>query len=193
MSRQRNRTTALALLVLPALAFATACDDGTPVEAPADEPVLLSVVPQGGASGVDPNAPVTVEFSHAMQPGMEEFADVHQGNVEGPLVPGSWSWSEDFMTLTFTPSKPFEPATTYVIHIGGGMQGQNGHHVDFQEHGFGMGGEWMTQEMHQGGHHGYGTGHGGMHGGMGGGFTMGEGWTHPGNGTYGMIFTFTTA
>jgi hypothetical protein len=36
---------------------------------------------------------------------------------------------------------------------------------------------------------------GGMHGGMNGGQHdhMGSGWNHPENGSYGMIFTFTTA
>ena len=86
------------------------CEEGT--TAPAlEETALLSVIPQGGATGVDPNGPLVIEFSHP---------------------------------------------------------------------------------MHQGGQHGYGMGQGGM-GGMGGGFSMGEGWMHPTNGSYGMVFIFTTA
>jgi hypothetical protein len=76
------------------------------------------------------------------------------------------------------------------------MQDQDGHPINYEEHGFHMGGQWMTQQMHQGGQHGYGMGQGGMGGmgGMGGGTgMMGEGWIHPTNGGYGMIFTFTTA
>jgi hypothetical protein len=166
-------------------------DNGTaPVEG---ETALLSVVPKGGAMGVDPNGPVVIEFSHAMMQGMEEFADVHEGEAEGPLVEGSWSWNDDFTQLTFTPAAPLKSQTQYVIHIGGGMTDQNGRHINYGTHGTGMGGQWMTQQMHQGGQHGYGGGHqGGMGGGMGG-TGMGEGWTHPTNGSYGMIFVFTTA
>jgi len=119
---------------------------------------------------------------------MEEYADVHEGHMEGNLVPGTWSWNDTHMKLTFTPNAPLKPQTQYVIHIGGGMQDQMGHPIDFEQHGFMMGGQWMTQQMHQGGQHGYGMG-----GGMGGGMGMGEGWVHPTNGGYGMIFTFTTA
>ncbi|MGW8268645.1 MAG: Ig-like domain-containing protein, partial [Longimicrobiales bacterium] len=117
------------------------------------------------------------------------YVDVHEGAVEGPLVPGAWSWNADMTALTFTPNAPLEAQTQYVIHIGGGMEDQEGHHINFEAHGFGMGGQWMIQRMHQGGQHGYGMGQGG---GMGGG-GMGAGWTHPSNGSYGMVFFFTTA
>jgi len=46
-----------------------------------------------------------------------------------------------------------------------------------------MGGHWVTQQM-------LGDWGGGMMGGMG--SMMGPGWQHH-NGTYGMVFTFTTA
>ena len=160
-----------------------------------EETALLSVIPQGGATGVDPNGPLVIEFSHPMHQGMEEYADVHEGDVEGPLVEGSWSWNEDFTKLTFTPAMPLKSQTQYVVHIGGGMVDENGEPINYGLHGLGMGGQWMTQQMHQGGQHGYGMGQGGMGGmgGMGGGFVMGEGWTHPTNGGYGMVFIFTTA
>lgn len=169
----------------------SACGDDGGTDPVRDETALLSVIPQGGATGVDPNGPVTIQFSHAMQAGMEEYADVHEGDVEGPLVEGAWSWNGDLTELTFTPSAPLKSGTQYVIHIGGGMLDENGDPINYGQHGFGMGGQWMTQAMHQGGQHGY--GHGGMGGGMGGGTGMGAGWTHPNNGSYGMIFTFTTA
>jgi len=177
------------LLATP-LTFA-ACDSES-TEPGIEESALLSVVPQGNATGVDPNAPIVIEFTHTMMMGMEEYADVHEGHMDGTLVPGSWSWNQTRTQLTFTPVAPLKPQTQYVIHIGGGMQDQDGQHINYQEHGFGMGGQWMTQQMHQGGQHGYGMGQGGM-GGMGGGTGMGEGWVHPTNGGYGMIFTFTTA
>ena len=168
-----------------------ACDDGS-TEPEIGDTALLSVIPQGDATGIDPNAPIVIEFTHTMMLGMEEYADLHEGDVEGPLVPGAWSWNEAYTKLTFTPGSPLKSQTQYVIHIGGGMQDQAGHHINYEEHGFGMGGQWMTQQMHQGGQHGYGMGQGGM-GGMGGGTGMGEGWVHPTNGGFGMIFTFTTA
>ena len=168
-----------------------ACDDeGTEPEV--EESALLSVIPQGGATGVDPNSPIVIEFTHAMMPGMEEYADVHEDDVEGPLVPGSWSWNEAHTKLTFTPDSPLKSQTRYVIHIGGGMEDQDGQHINFQQHGLEMGGQWMTEQMHQGGQHGYGGGQGGMGGGMGG-TGMGAGWVHPTNGSYGMVFFFTTA
>lgn len=170
----------------------TACEDSdTTTTPPTEETALLSVIPQGGATGVDPNGPLIIQFSHAMQAGMEEYADVHEGDVEGPLVEGAWSWNQDLTELTFTPSTPLKPQTQYVVHIGGGMLDEDGNPINYGQHGLGMGGQWMTQQMHQGGRHGYGQG--GMGGGMGGGTGMGAGWTHPTNGSYGMIFTFTTA
>ena len=181
----------IATVALVTPAAMTACDSrGTGPEI--EESALLSVIPQGDATGIDPNSPIVIEFTHTMMQGMEEYADLHEGDVEGPLVPGSWSWNEAYTKLTFTPDSPLKSQTQYVIHIGGGMQDQEGHHINYEEHGFGMGGQWMTQQMHQGGQHGYGMGQGGM-GGMGGATGMGEGWVHPTNGGYGMTFTFTTA
>ena len=172
----------------------TACDSDD-AEPEIEASAFLSVIPQGNATGIDPNTPIVIEFTHAMRPGMEEYADVHEGSVEGPLVPGTWSWNAAFTMLTFTHDAPLKSQTLYVIHIGGGMQDREGQHIDYEQHGVGMGGQWMTRQMHQGGQHGYGMGQGGMGGlgGMGGGTGMGEGWIHPANGGYGMIFSFTTA
>jgi hypothetical protein len=179
---------ALVLMSMGAVLTAGCEDDST---SPAvEESALLSIIPQGGTTGVDPNGPVVIEFTHPMQQGMEEYADVHEGDVEGPLVEGSWSWNAEFTKLTFTPFAPLKSQTQYVVHIGGGMMDEGGNPINYGQHGLGMGGHWMTQEMHQGGQHGYG---GGMGGGMGGGTGMGSGWTHPTNGSYGMVFTFTTA
>jgi len=122
---------------------------------------------------------------------MEEYAALHEGPVTGPEVAGTWARSTDGMTLTFTPDAPLKPATMYTIHIGGGMMDEDGHTVDLDMHGMDMGGEWATESMMTGG---MGSGMGGM-GGMGGqpGTHMGQGWQDPSNGTYGMVFSFTTA
>ena len=184
-----RRIATLAVLVSPLVLGA--CDDNSTSPDP-DTPALLTVIPTGGATNVDPTGPIVLRFSHPMMAGMEEYADVHEGHVEGPLVPGAWSWNSGGTELTFTPDAPLKGQTQYVIHVGGGMRDQDGHHLDLQAHGPGMGGSWFTEEMHQGGQHGQGMGHGGM-GGMGGGTGMGAGWIHPDNGGYGMTFTFTTA
>jgi hypothetical protein len=180
----------LGLIVGAGLLIATAgCeDDGTAPEI-VEESALLSVIPQGGATGVDPSGPLVIEFTQSMQQGMEEYADVHEGDVEGPLVEGSWGWNAEFTKLTFTPAGLLKSQTQYVVHIGGGMVDEDGNPINYGQHGLGMGGQWMTQQMHQGGQHGYGGGMGGMGGGTG----MGAGWTHPTNGSYGMLFIFTTA
>jgi hypothetical protein len=84
--------------------------------------------------------------------------------------------------MTFTPEQPLAPATDYTIHLGGGMMDAEGNPVDMGTHGEMMGGMWAGESMMMGG---------GM---MGGGTHehMGEGWENPENGSYGMIFTFTT-
>lgn len=177
-----------AALVL-ALALAACSNGDSPSGVDEETTALLSVVPTGGATGVDPSAPVEVEFGHPMNPAMADFADVHEGDLVGPEVPGSWSWSNDHTRLTFTPDQPLKPRTTYVIHLGGGMMDVDGHPVDFQRHGFTMGGEWATDTMMHEGMMG-----GGMMGGDPGSqdYHMGPGWGHA-NGSYGMVFTFTTA
>lgn len=179
--------TAVAALLAP-LALG-ACDDNS-TNPGTDVPTLLTVIPTGGDSDVDPNGPIVLRFSHSMMIGMEEYADLHEGHMEGPVVPGHWSWNQEMTELTFTPNTSLKGETTYVIHVGGGMQDEAGHHLNLGMHGLGMGGDWFTEDMHEDGHHGQGMGHGG---GMGGGQgMMGDGWIHPENGGYGMVFTFTT-
>lgn len=176
-----------ALLALAVLVAAACADDGTPTAPLPDAPVLLSVVPQGGATGVDPTTDVVLSFDHPLMPGMEAYVDLHEGSVTGPEVPGAWSMHEDGMGLRFVPDAPLKPLTDYTVHLGGGMMGAQGQHADYQSHGPGMGGSWATEGMMQGGMG------GGMGGSMGGPAShMGEGWQHPDNGSYGMIFTFTT-
>jgi len=149
--------------------------------APALTARVISVVPSGGATGVGPNAPIVVTFSHPMQPGMEQYAALHEGDVTGPVVAGAWAWSGDRATLTFTPAQLLKSQTQYRLHLGGGMRATDGGFVDWGSCVGQHGGQWATQQM---------MGGGGM---MGGDSTMmGPGW-RAGNGTYGMVFTFTTA
>lgn len=164
-----------------ALAVPFAACDGDPAT-PDPGAALVAIVPVGGATGVDPAAPIVVTFDHAINPSMTAYAALHEGSVSGPAVDGTWSLSDDGLRLTFTQAAPLKPATTYVVHLGGGMRDAQGHHVDLGSHGGEMGGQWASGTMMSGGMMG-----GQPHG------HMGTGWQHPANGSYGMIFTFTTA
>lgn len=146
--------------------------------APALTARVVSIVPSGGAWGVDRNAPIVVTFSHPMRSGMEQYAALHAGAATGPVVAGTWAWSGDRTTLTFSPAQPLESQTQYTLHLGGGMRATDGGFVDYGPCLGQYGGQWVTQQM--------------MGGGMMGGGMLGSGWRHP-NGTFGMVFGFTTA
>lgn len=141
----------------------------------ADAPTqLLSVSPAGGAGRVAPTSDLVITFTHAMMPGMERYVALHRERVTGPTVAIRCAWSDGRRVLTCRPDAPLASATPYVIHVGGGMYDANGRPIGMERHGTSMGGRWAG-------------------GGMMGGQTpmMGSGWRHA-NGSYGMIFEFTT-
>jgi hypothetical protein len=167
------------LMVAVSLGIA-ACGDTL---APIGDTALLSVVPIGGATDVDPNTPVTIEFEQAMH--MDMYVALHEGgDVSGALVDGEGAWSDDKTQLTFTHTMPLDSMAEYTIHLGGGMMDADGHVIDLEQHGHDMGGEWATQQMMDQRM----MGGGGM---MGADDMMGFGWAHE-NGNFGMIFNFTT-
>jgi len=170
------------------IAAAAACQDDATSPAIDEPTALLSVQPAGGPTHVAVGANVVITFNHSIAEGMEVYAALHEGSVTGPEVAGTWTRSADGMTLSFAPDTPLKPATTYIIHIGGGMMDEDGHTVDLDMHGMDMGGQWATESMMTGG---MGSGMGGMGGEPG--SHMGPGWQDPSNGTYGMVFSFTTA
>lgn len=183
MAPQITTQKVLALLLLVALA---ACSSGGP-SAPEDTStdagaLLIDVAPAGGSTGIAVDAVVTLEFDHAMDPDMSAYGDVHEGDLAGPRVPGTWDWLDGRTVLRFAPSGAFEPGTRYLIHVGGGMTDADGHMVDLESHGDGLGGEWATDAMM--------AGEMGSH--MDPAEHMGGAWDHPSNGSHGMIFTFTT-
>lgn len=142
--------------------------------------VFMSVAPPGGALGVSTSSTVVFRFGASMAAGMEQYVDLHMGDLAGPTVPMNHTWSADRTTLTCTPQSPLAPRTTYVVHLGGGMMTQAGQAMDYGQYGPGMGGQWIMGGM-------MGTSHGGASWGM-----MGTGWRNA-NGSYGMGFSFTTA
>jgi hypothetical protein len=159
-------------LLLPVATLTVLACQHSPV-APDFTARVVSVVPAGGATGVDPNAPIVITFDHSIRAGMEQYAALHEGDVRGPVVPGTWAWSGERTVLTFVPAQPLKSLTQYSVHLGGGMRAADGGFVDYSPCVGPYGGQWATQEM--------------MGGNM-----MGGGWRDA-NGTYGMVFSFTTA
>lgn len=157
-----------------AVAFAAAC--GGELAAPVPTTSIVSLAPSGGATGVDPAAPVVITFSHPMPSGMEQYVALHEGDLTGPVVAMTCAWSAEGTVLTCMPQAPLASATRYTLHLGGGMRDRMGSALAYEECIGQHGGQWVT---------------GGMMG-MGGATRMGPGWRHA-NGSYGMVFTFTTA
>lgn len=147
---------------------------------PGGAAVFMSASPQGGATGVATSTALTFRFGAAMGTGMEQFVDLHVGDLAGPTVPMSCGWSGDRTILTCTPQAALQARTTYALHLGGGMMSLAGQPLDYGQYGGMMGGQWITGGM-------MGTSHGGGSWGM-----MGSGWSNS-NGSYGMAFSFTTA
>jgi hypothetical protein len=166
------------LLAGSTVLFTTACNDSA---APAESATSLTTVsPVGGATAVDPTAPIVLTFSAPIAQGMEAYMDVHQGTTAGPVMPMSCAWSADRTVLTCTHAAPFEHGAMYTTHIGGGMMDADDMPIDMNATGHRMGGEWLESGMMGGTHAGQPTS------------GMGPGW-HGSNGSYGMMFTFTTS
>jgi hypothetical protein len=165
------------LLIVAAAILGVGCGSsremGSMMTGPSTGTELLEVSPSGGATGVSVGTNISISFSHAMLQGMEQYVDLHEGDLDGPLVPMHCAWSSDRRTLACTPDAPLQPHTRYALHIGGGMMDADDHPVDLALMGPGMGGQWVMGASH----------HGPM---------MGSGW-HGSNGSYGMSFSFTTA
>ena len=140
---------------------------------------LVAVSPDGGATGVSPGAAMTMQFSGPMAAGMEQYVDLHDGTVAGPVHPMSCTWSADKTTLTCVPGTPLQDHTMYTLHLGAGMMAAGGGTVNVSQ-GTGMGGQWLTGGMMGGTHAGQPMS------------MMGGDWVGA-NGSYGMIFSFTTS
>jgi hypothetical protein len=160
-------------------AVLTACV--TSPTAPALRTSLVSVAPTGGATAVSATTAVTMTFSHAMPPGMQQYADLHARSVTGPVVSCIATWSSDSTTLTLTPMTPLTHGAMYTLHVGGGMRDATGQVIDMSQFGPVMGGAWADGNMMTGG--------GMMNSNH---DEMGPGWQGT-NGMYGMIFSFATS
>src|SRR4030042_558920 len=87
---------------------------------------FMSVSPAGGATGMAAGSPIAFRFSGAMGTGMEQYVDLHMGDLSGAEVAMSCAWSADRTLLTCTPGVPLASRTTYAIHMGGGMMTSGG-------------------------------------------------------------------
>jgi hypothetical protein len=178
------------VVLLGALLSAGCGNDSTAPAEPQTQAAtdVLAVNPQGGATDVDPNAPISIRFNGAMMAGMEQYVDLHRGEITGPIHPIACGWSADYASLTCEPASPLDRGTRYTLHLGGRMMGSDGApiHMDpstwhgtWAEPGTPMGPGTMGGPMMGGTHAGDSWG------------TMGPGWGHA-NGTYGMVFQFRT-
>ncbi len=183
-----KRTSVAISLALGLASFAVGCgsgNDGTmmgpsPVGTGMTGATFMSVTPQGGATGVSASAPIVFRFGAAMGAGMEQYVDLHMGDLAGPNMPVNCGWSGDRTTLTCAPQAPLSPRTAYIVHLGGGMMTQQGQALDYAQYGPMMGGQWIMGGM-------MGGSHAGSPWGM-----MGPSWRNA-NGSFGMAFSFTTA
>lgn len=149
----------------------------------ADAPLLLTIAPANQTAGVSPAGVVTLTFNMAMMQGMEMLVVVHEGSVTGAQVAGSSAWSTDRRTMTFTPAAALKARTTYVVHLSPSLQGSNGRMIN-STGGMMTSGQSVTGSMM--------GSTGSMMNGQWGPGMIGAGW-QAATGTYGMMFTFTTA
>jgi hypothetical protein len=173
------RSAKLTLAFIAALGL-VACSNDEGATAPEAETTLVSVAPAAGATGVDPKGSITIRFSGPMASGMEQYVDIHQFDIRGPIVSLTHIWSADRTTLTCTPSAPLHQGTRYTVHLGSGMRDARGHHADVDDPGGRMGGHPVTSQTMNDHHGSHPTG------------MMGSGWQHPEWGHLGMAFTFQT-
>jgi len=56
-------------------------------------PTFMSVSPGGEAMGVAVGTPLEFHWGAPMGVGMEQYVDLHMGDLSGPVVPMSCGWS----------------------------------------------------------------------------------------------------
>lgn len=150
-----------------------------------EAPTVLAIVPANLSVSADPSKPVVITFSRPMQMGMETFVVLHEGGVTGSPVAGVATWSDDRTMMTFTPSAPLKARMTWTLHFSPGMRGLDREAIDFAAC-TRLGGRYVTAGMM-----GLTSSSGMMNGSWGSGM-MGGGW-RAADGSFGMIFSFTTA
>lgn len=183
MSRNTLALATLAsILTLGACGMSSSSPTSPGSELATDSPIALSVLPAAGTTGVDPARPITITFNMSMMSGMELLVVLHEGSAAGPQITGLSSWSADRRVLTFMPATTLKAKTAYLVHLSPSLQGTNGKSIDLAQCAK-IGGTYVTGNM---------MGSASMMNGSWGSGMMGAGWKAT-DGTFGMLFTFTTA
>jgi hypothetical protein len=163
-----------ASLALALLAGACSSDSST-APTGTTSATALDAVTIAPASTAHPGGTMTMTFNGTMMTGMEQFVDLHRGDITGPVVPMTCALSGDRTAIQCAPGQALTPGAQYTLHMGAGMKGSSGGMVDMSS-AMGMGGTWMTSSM------------GSMHNGS----MMGTGWSD-GSGHQGMLMPFTAS
>jgi methionine-rich copper-binding protein CopC len=95
----------------------------------APQPVILTVSPSNGQWGVGLNAAVVASFSQPLEPatitGSNFYVNGPNGRVSGTLTLSS-GFNGSNTVVTFKPSVPLSPYSTYWIYIGTGIKSASG-------------------------------------------------------------------
>ncbi len=85
-------------------------------------PKVTSVSPSGGATGVNINTVIQVQFSKALNPLTLTNSDfqVYPSSTDIPIA-GSIAVSADNQSATFTPASPLDASTVYIVNLMAGI------------------------------------------------------------------------
>ncbi|MBI4845886.1 MAG: Ig-like domain-containing protein [Candidatus Omnitrophica bacterium] len=83
-----------------------------------DIPYIKAIIPEFGSLDVDTRAPISIEFSVAM-----DKKSVEKSFMIFPKVEGEFTWNKN--TLIFTPLKPLLPSTSYFVTFNFDIKAQN--------------------------------------------------------------------
>jgi hypothetical protein len=110
----------IALTLVGAAAFVAAgcgsessmmTDPTGPGGAPVASSTFMALSPGGGSVGVPMGTPLEFHWGTAMGAGMEQFVDLHMGDLAGPIVPMSCAWSGTRRPSFARSSSPLQPGT----------------------------------------------------------------------------------
>lgn len=89
---------------------------------------LVTISPTPGPATDTVGTPISLKFDGAMDTASARFVDLHQGSIDGPVVPMNCGWqlADSLLSCTATAAQPLQADAPYTLHIGAGMTGSNG-------------------------------------------------------------------